>query len=198
MRIGLRVINPFQVNQHAFVPGTFIPDEVIAELTTKDPQQLTNRLNNGYVKWEPVPDDTEQEQPADIDALDKAGLTEYAAQVFPGIKLDQRQNVETLRQQVKAMKERLELLGNKAAAQAARSGESARSGGGSSSASSAKPATGKVAKPEAPAAPAQPVAPVPEIPPAVTGDPADAPPAGDLGTGDPKDETGAGGGTPAT
>jgi hypothetical protein len=56
MRIGLRVINQFQVNQHVFVPGKFVPDEIVTELNTNDPSQLPTGLNNGYVKWEPVPE----------------------------------------------------------------------------------------------------------------------------------------------
>lgn len=155
MRIGLKVLLPFQVNQDVFRVGTFIPEEIIQRLNTNDPQQLANRLNNGWVKWEPMPDDAETEAVVDIDALDKAGLLEYAAQTFPGVKFDARQSETTLRQQVKSMKERMDLLAGKAAAQGARSGESAaKVGGGSSPASSAKSSAKVPPAKEPPAPPA--------------------------------------------
>jgi hypothetical protein len=206
-RIGLKVLKQFQTGGIVFIPGKFVPEEAYNRW---DQQALSNRLNNFYVKWEPIPEDAEEEKVADLDALDKGGLLEYAAQRFPGITFDKRQNVDNLRSQVKAMKERADLLANgKAAAQAARSGESAaKVGGGSSSASSAKPATPK-AKPETPPAPPAPVTdPVVTDPAAGTdqsgaaggasGESADQQGAAAGGTQTGTNETGTGSGSPAT
>lgn len=137
MRVGLKVLLPFSVQKVHYAPGQFVPDEAYHGW---DQVALSNRLNNGYVKWLPVPEGEEPEAAADIDALDKAGLIEYAKQAF-GADLDKRVSLDNLRQQVKSIKERMDLMASRdaqgRAAQGARSGESAaKVGGGSSSASS--------------------------------------------------------------
>lgn len=193
MRVGLKILIQFRAGKAAFVPGGFVPEETFQAWSEK---ALANRLQHGYVKWEPVPEGAEPDPVVDIDALDKGGLIEYAKQTF-NADLDKRSNIDSLRQQVKAIKQRADLLAAREAqgraAQAARSGESAAKVGGGSSSASSGPAKVTVGKQPKPAPAPEPVTepPAPEIPPA-GGDQGGAVLDPNAGTVD----TGGGGGSP--
>lgn len=134
MRVQLTIVQQFTQGlgadgqPSAFVPGVdaatgapkAVPEEAWLEWQA---DTLANRLEGGYVKWQPAPDVDAIIGP-DPMTLDKDQLWQYIVDTFD-TKLDKRIGLPSMQQQLHVLQERKRLQDSAAAAEAAKAAAAA-------------------------------------------------------------------------
>lgn len=123
MKIQLVVAQAFSQGvgeANSFTPGKVVPDETWANWAD---DTLANRLQNGYVKWEPAPEPGAESAPDPL-TFTKEQLAQYLLDTFQ-VTVDKRMNLQNMQQQLQQLQERARLVAaTNASAAAAKAAQS--------------------------------------------------------------------------